>query len=183
MPSDCTKSWQVGKKVLSVYPSDPVSLTSNVPSAPRDGKHPFHDPRPLLSCMHKPPFEGSTLVPVLPSGTLHSSDLPMQTFPPSVTSTGCHYSFLIDFFKIVKFFQRTQMWMLPSCKTSLAMGEGNSELRLVSIQGFPDILDHNGINGDGKDKQSARQVGHSGKVCGTIEPTSEMQTGVFFFFF
>lgn len=34
-------------------------------------------------------------------------------------------------------------------------------------------------DGDGKDEQSVRQVGHSGKAHGTIEPISEKQAGVF----
>lgn len=42
MQSDCTKSWQVGQRVLSIFSSDPVSLSSKALPVPKDGQHLFH---------------------------------------------------------------------------------------------------------------------------------------------
>lgn len=142
MPSDCTKSWQVGQRVLSVYPSDPVSPSSKAPCS-RGGKTSLSCPTPppklyAQECLGDP-FEGATPVPVLSSGTLHTCTLPMETSLPSITSTGSHYVFLIDFFKIAGLYRYTCIGMLPSCKTSFVWAEDNSEPRPVSIQGFPNL--------------------------------------------
>ena len=111
MQSDCTRFWQVGQTGLSAYFSNPVSLSPNALPATEDGKH------PLMPSVTLPIYALSSIWGAYADVCFFIWDPPFyalqtETFLSSIISTGSHYIFLTDFFKLAGLYQCTSEWKL-----------------------------------------------------------------------